>query len=76
MSRYFSMDLVHAGYVAGPFNLIARVGIFLFMENIFRGGGGIGVVGLDGGGLWSGESGGLGVFGRELVDLLIWIWFG
>ena len=64
MPRYFSMDLAHAGYVAGPFSFIARVGIFLLIEDIFFGGGGIVVV------LVGGDLGGL-AFSGDFVVLLI-----
>ena len=38
ISRYFSIDLAHAGYVVGPSSLVARVGIFLLID-ILGGGG-------------------------------------
>jgi len=44
MSRYFSNDLVHGGYVVGPSSLVASVGIFLLIDILGCGGDSVDVV--------------------------------
>ena len=60
MSRYFSIDRIQAGYVVGPFSLMASAGILVEMDVILGGNvGGFGVVGREISGL-SGSFAGLG----------------
>jgi len=73
ISRYFSSDLAQGGYIAGPSSLVASVGIFLLIDILGFGGGGVALLVSGSGGGDPGGVGDSGGSGRPLdFDLVRW----